>query len=62
MLPRPFPRVSSSSAVIELLPACKNKKKHQERQNERPLRSKGVAMAITSIVIVIVSRQFAACL
>jgi len=54
-LPRPLPALLLLSAVIKLLPASNNKK--------TPGKSKRrVAMAVSSVVIIVGSRQVAACL
>ncbi len=53
-LPWPLPQLSSLSAVVKLLPACKNKK-HQEKAKGETVVQQGVAMAITSVVIIVSS-------
>ena len=51
-LPQRIPPLLSLSAVIELLPACKNKK-HQEKAKGETVEQQNVAMANTSGVIVV---------
>ncbi len=58
-LPWPLPLLSSLSAVVELLPACKNKKQQKKAEGETIVQQE-VAMADTCIVVIISSHQVAA--